>query len=116
MFKKLEDKLDIRHKEDFTIIHERPELKKKLIYLVILHYLVIVANGVTFVVTLPLFIWFMGPLGFFPAITLMVVVFNLAYHRIECPATRMENELRVKLGLPKIKTFVAHYRMKKKEK
>ena len=98
------------------MVHERPALKKKLLYLVVLHYVVIVANVVTFVIVLPTFVLYMGLLGIFPAITLMVVVFNLAFAHIECPATRMENELRVKLGLPKIKTFVAHYFMKRRGK
>lgn len=111
ILEKLEKRFKIQHKEDFHHIHNRPKLRKRLVALIIVHYIAVIANIGTFLIALPLFIWKLGILGLFPAISLMVFVFNLAFARVECPATRAENKLRLQLGLPEIKTFIKHYMM-----
>ena len=44
-------------------------------------------------ITLPLSAWIM----------------HLGFNRVDCPYTRLENNLRRKLGLEEISTFISHY-------
>ena len=44
-------------------------------------------------VALPLFSWML----------------HLGFNRVDCPYTRLENNLRRKLGLEEISTFISHY-------
>jgi hypothetical protein len=70
---------------------------------VVAHYIVFFANGAA-VVILP----FCQP--WYVSIPLVTFLFNLGTNNWNCPLTVLENWIRVKkLGMPKIKSFMATY-------
>lgn len=75
----------------------------------ILFYLVVSAH---FILVLGVFAsFFILPFNspWFVSLPLCVFIVNLMFARIHCPLTDLENWIRGKLGMPKIKGFVGHY-------
>ena len=81
-------------------------VKKALIYLVILfHCFVIIVNIAAFFILpflYPLWVWM-------PVCSFILTV---TFTREICPITRLENYLRTSLGLPRIGGFIGHYFIK----
>ncbi len=77
-------------------------MKVLLLLLIIVHFVIVLAVPVCFVV-----IPFATP--WYVAIPLMIYLFNLCYTNVQCGLTRLENQLRLKIGLPKIDGFIKHY-------
>jgi hypothetical protein len=80
-------------------------LRVSLISLVIAHLLIVLVNLVAIPVLLIYEPWYVSvPLSSF--------LLRLATVERECPLTSLENRIRVKLGMKKIRSFIGHYIMK----
>lgn len=75
----------------------------KLFGLVTLHWLIVFANLVSFIILPFLTPWYI-------ACPLMTWIGLLSCSRVlDCPLTRYENKIRRELGKPEIKGFIRHY-------
>jgi hypothetical protein len=79
----------------------------KLHVIVLLHWLVVLANGASMII-LPI-VFLTGGLPFYIVFPLMTWLFVSGFTRVDCPFTKYENKLRKKLGKPVIDGFIKHY-------
>lgn len=84
----------------------------KLLIVVLLHWLVVIGNFCAFFI-----LAFQGftPYGFpwYVCLPLCSFIALISFSRVlDCPMTRYENKMRVKLGKPTIKGFIGHYFLK----
>lgn len=78
----------------------------KWILLVVFHMVVVVGNGVAFLVVPFLAPWYI-------ALPICSFIFLISFSKhITCPLTDWENNVRMKLGKKKIGGFVGHYLIK----
>jgi hypothetical protein len=84
----------------------------KLLIVVLLHWAVVIGNFCAFFI-----LAFQGftPYGFpwYVCLPLCSFIALISFSRVlDCPMTRYENKMRVKLGKPTIKGFIGHYFLK----
>lgn len=84
----------------------------KLLIVVLLHWAVVIGNFCAFFI-----LAFQGftPYGFpwYVCLPLCSFIALISFSRVlDCPMTRYENKMRVKLGKPAIKGFIGHYFLK----
>jgi hypothetical protein len=75
--------------------------------IVAVHLIVVFTNFIALII-LP----FMTP--WYVAIPLVTFLSNLVFNNWNCALTQLENSVRIKIGKPKIRSFVRHYLINKK--
>jgi hypothetical protein len=73
-----------------------------LISVIFVHYLVVLANVISFFAAPLVLPWYI-------AISIMSGIVSLLTNRNPCPLTTLENKIRERLGMPRIKGFIKHY-------
>ena len=69
------------------------------------HWAVVIMNIAAFILLAFVTPWYI-------ASPLMTFIAFITFNKIDCPVTRLENSIRVKLGLRPIHTFIGHYLVK----